>query len=144
MIGMKVKVIKGTKPVVLWDKDDSKVIGSEIETDIRERTASGTDATGGKFKGYSPAYAKRKGKTKVDLKDTGAMLKSLSTKSTEKGSVTTVKTKYALAVDAYRPFMGLTKAETDKLMDKLVKLFDKHVKESNQGVRASGPLVSGG
>ena len=52
----------------------------DVKDLIMERTADGKDFMGRNFAPYSKAYAKRKGKTKVDLRDTGEMLNSIKTK----------------------------------------------------------------
>jgi hypothetical protein len=52
----------------------------DVKDLIIERTADGKDFMGRNFAPYSKAYAKRKHKTKVDLRETGEMLNSIKTK----------------------------------------------------------------
>ena len=48
---------------------------------IIEKTGMGVNFLHQKFAPYSPAYSKKKGKTKVDLRDTGTMLNSITAKA---------------------------------------------------------------
>jgi len=142
MFKASIKVITG-KPMTVWTAEDSKDIGTDIETKIDKRVDAGVDVNGKAFKPYSAAYAKRKGKTQVNLTDTGAMMNSLGTTADVDGATISVSPAYAKYVDAGRSFMGLSQAEVDEVMREVERLYDEHVAAANKGAKA-GVIISGG
>jgi len=65
---------------LLKSKEPMEGVIEDVKKRIEERTAAGKDYRGRRFDPYSEAYAKRKKKTRVDLRDSGLMLESLTTK----------------------------------------------------------------
>lgn len=59
------------------DRDVMREVGLLARETIRRRTAAGISVDGTPFAPYSPAYAKRKGGTAVNLAVSGQMLNAL-------------------------------------------------------------------
>lgn len=92
MINSKVKVSKST--LSLGTKNEQKrllkAIGTEAITHIRKRTENGKDINNADFEPYSDSTIYRKNKkgtksSKVNLKDSGVMLRSLNQKQIVNG-----------------------------------------------------------
>jgi len=111
-------------------KKPMKKIVDDVSDRIDERTAAGLDFEGKRFVPYSAAYAKKKGKRKVDLKDTGLMLKSKKKKvlSPTHGRITIANTQNRQVIAAIhnegigkqkkRAFLDITKAGFAKIVKK--------------------------
>lgn len=112
---------------VVLTKQDLEALGAWTVKAILSRTAQGVGANGKAFKSYSKDYAKETGKTKVDLKGSGRMLSAL--KILKNDGVTLEvgipeSVEYAGAVDADRPFVGLSEADQkalDLFLDEIIK-----------------------
>lgn len=65
----------------LTTKADMMLVGEIVRRRIVERTERGVDATGAAFRPYSKGYAKRKnaagGRSRVDLRVSGAMMNAI-------------------------------------------------------------------
>jgi hypothetical protein len=61
----------------LNDPQPMQNIVDDVKDKITERTDRGLDYRGYSFHPYSKSYAKKKGKKKVDLRDTGQMMNSI-------------------------------------------------------------------
>ena len=64
----------------LQSKKPMTAIAKEVKETILKKTEKGHDYMGRRFEPYSEAYAKRKKKKTVNLKDSGKMLKAITTK----------------------------------------------------------------
>jgi len=111
--------LKSTKPM--------EGIVQDIKETILEKTSQGHDYMNRRFKPYSKAYAKRKGKTRVDLRDTGDMLDSIRTEviSPKHGRVMVTNKRLIAQFHntgtrkmAQREFMNLSKSAKAKLVKK--------------------------
>lgn len=60
-----------------YNVEQRRNIAADVLKTIKDRTLKGYDKDGKPFAPYSATYAKQKGQTNVDLKDTGEMLKAL-------------------------------------------------------------------
>ena len=120
-IDIKAEAKQPSKEVDLWDQGDSRKVGDQIITQILRRTGAGQGADGDSFRPYSASYAKKKGSSRVDLKETGNLLRSIKVTQVSESTITVAVTgsaaDYAEHVDADRPFLGLTPAEAEKLLD---------------------------
>lgn len=65
----------------LINKNIVETIALQIKDDIYMRTQTGKDADGNKFKPYTLKYASKKGKTVVNLTDSGMMLNAMTQKA---------------------------------------------------------------
>jgi phage gpG-like protein len=70
------KMLKSVEEFLKSPKPMEGVVG-EVKQIVLDKTGRGLDYMGRRFKPYSKAYAKKKGKTRVDLRDTGDMLDSI-------------------------------------------------------------------
>ena len=129
-----IDIVTGGKaaPSTVWTARDSRSVGAVIVSLINRKTLEGKDALYRKFKPYaSPRSAK--GRTHVDLYDTGAMLNSLRVvKPTRKGFDVAITSpsasRYAPTVNATREFMGWAPKDNARINKRIDSLIDKHLK----------------
>lgn len=112
------RFLRSTKPM--------KAITEDVKERVEERTAKGRDYKNRKFKPYSLAYAKKKKKTLVNLKDSGEMLGALRTQviNPKHGRVL-IKGRRAIIANIHttgtgkqpeRDFMNITKTGEAKIV----------------------------
>lgn len=148
---MGVKIVKPIKTLKLFPPMDAieKQVGIVVKdelVEIKNRTLSGRDIAGNRFKKYSPGYAdyrKEMGRqvTPPNLSFTGQMLGSLMTETTTSGSVVTgsiypanpdEKEKIIANEDMGRFFFGFSSKQISSI-SKRIKSFVKTYTHSNRG-----------
>jgi hypothetical protein len=72
----------------LVGKEDMRELGLLARERIIRRTIRGESASGGAFHPYSPAYAKAKGSSRVDLQVSGNMLNQMGIVDVTENTVT--------------------------------------------------------
>ena len=135
MIDSSVTVKTGKRKARLWTVSDTKACVELVEDIIKARIRRGVNVDGTPFAPYTDAYAKRTGKLRVTLRDTGVMLKSMGIVIDKEAGSVTVKPTYSVYVDGKRSFMGLTEAEADRILKLVDKLVDKHTTQIDNGGR---------
>ena len=115
----------------LLTEQDQLLIGGFITDLILERPFSGMGLDG-PFEPYTPAYAALKGKTLVDLINTGRMLDSILVEfEDEEMKFTIPGVDYAIHVNNRRRFFGLTQDEVKKeLIPYIKKLIIKNIENA--------------
>lgn len=112
-------------------------IVDDVKDLVLDKTARGLDYMGRSFKPYSKAYAKRKGKTKPDLRNTGQMLDAVTAKVQDAGHGSVfIRDAGAAQIGQYhnagtkkmakREFMNISQSAVDKLAKKY---FDDEIRK---------------
>lgn len=130
------KVMKHRK-FVAWHAVDTRKVLTAIRVQIRVRIKAAVDASAAPFEPYTKTYAKAKHKRKVNLRDTGTMLRSFRNKVwntlNKRGGALIIGTPYAATVDSKRPFMGMNEDTVDaNEMEVLAERYDRNVRKSNK------------
>lgn len=110
-------------------EDMLKDVGIDQIKRIRTRASRG-EGYKGKFKRYSPSYAKRSGKTSVDLRQTGRMLDNIDVKTTVNKMEISCNVMYAEHVNSMRPFMGFNTSDVNKMVNKMQVNTNKMIRRS--------------
>ena len=135
------KVIDGLKSNQLMN-----IILQGLIDNIKIRTRNGLDKNLKPFKPYAKSYAEEKGKTRVDMTDTGRMLKSMAKRATGVGegiiyfndadSKRKAEKHNVIGVGRskkIREFFGLSIIDTNLAKAKYLKEINKLTKEFNRG-----------
>jgi hypothetical protein len=104
-------------------------IVDEVKEMVLDKTARGLDYRGRVFAPYSKEYAKKKGKTRPDLKASGRMLGAVTAKvDTPQHGTVSIRDAKGAEIGTYhnegtkkmpqREFMNITQAAVDKLAKK--------------------------
>jgi predicted DNA binding CopG/RHH family protein len=134
MIKLSSKVTVPNIKIKVPDKRLWNVIGDDVILAVEDRTQRGKDADRRGFKPYTKEYAKRKGKTKVDLTVTGHMLGKMRNKPSKRG----VKVQIAGGIDGLkawsinfgqkRRFMAINNRDIKKIVKRITKWIAKRNK----------------
>jgi hypothetical protein len=120
-----------------WKMPDTKAelrrVGQDLIDTIVTRTRSGKDASGRRFRPYTPAYAKWKGvrPSQVDLTLSGDMLDGLTVLSTSHGRVRAgwrskkLERRAAYNEERGRVFLDVPQAYVNRVVDHLWKFFER-------------------